>query len=70
MVVTRPTSCSPGNAGKSFLLNRIIADLRELYGEDYQASVAVTAATGIAATHIHGEPSAARNSSSLQMIWS
>ncbi|KAK9826266.1 hypothetical protein WJX74_003930 [Apatococcus lobatus] len=45
-----------GNAGtgKSFLLNRIIADLKELYGEDYQASVAVTAATGIAATHIHG----------------
>ena len=41
-------------AGKSFLLNRIIQFLREDYGPDFNASVAVTAATGIAATHISG----------------
>lgn len=39
--------------GKSFLLNHIIAELRGRYGEeDFRTSVAVTAATGIAATHI------------------
>ncbi|KAK9836342.1 hypothetical protein WJX81_007050 [Elliptochloris bilobata] len=45
-----------GNAGtgKSFLLNRIIDKLRLVYGEDFAESVAVTAATGIAATHIGG----------------
>ncbi|GAB4819356.1 hypothetical protein N2152v2_006402 [Parachlorella kessleri] len=41
-------------AGKSFLLNHIITHLREQYGSDFPASVAVTAATGIAATHISG----------------
>lgn len=41
-------------AGKSFLLNHIIAFLRQEYAEDFNASVAVTAATGIAATHISG----------------
>ena len=41
-------------AGKSFLLNHIIAYLRQEYAEDFNASVAVTAATGIAATHISG----------------
>ena len=40
--------------GKSFLLNRIIQFFRQDYGEDFNASVAVTAATGIAATHISG----------------
>ncbi|KAA6419235.1 MAG: DNA repair and recombination PIF1 [Trebouxia sp. A1-2] len=45
-----------GNAGtgKSFLLNRIIEHFRQDYGEDFNACVAVTAATGIAATHISG----------------
>ncbi|KAL3131052.1 hypothetical protein ABBQ38_15563 [Trebouxia sp. C0009 RCD-2024] len=45
-----------GNAGtgKSFLLNRIIEFFRQDYGPDFNASVAVTAATGIAATHISG----------------
>lgn len=48
-----------GNAGtgKSFLLNRIIASLRKTYGADFTSCVAVTAATGIAATHISGESS-------------
>ncbi len=40
--------------GKSFLLNRIIEHFRQDYGEDFNACVAVTAATGIAATHISG----------------
>ena len=40
--------------GKSFLLNRIIEFFRQDYGADFNASVAVTAATGIAATHISG----------------
>ena len=45
-----------GNAGtgKSFLLNHIIARLRREYGDDFTNAVAVTAATGIAATHICG----------------
>ncbi|DBA72022.1 TPA: hypothetical protein ACH3X2_14301 [Trebouxia sp. C0005] len=45
-----------GNAGtgKSFLLNRIIEHFRQDYREDFNACVAVTAATGIAATHISG----------------
>ena len=41
--------------GKSFLLNHIIVMLKELYGPDFADSVAVCAATGIAATHIGGE---------------
>ena len=40
--------------GKSFLLNRIIEHFRQDYGQDFNACVAVTAATGIAATHISG----------------
>ena len=40
--------------GKSFLLNRIIEHFRQDYGEDFNACVAVTAATGIAASHISG----------------
>lgn len=43
-------------AGKSFLLNRIIASLKTTYVADFTKCVAVTAATGIAATHICGEP--------------
>ena len=45
-------------AGKSFLLNRIIERLRLIYGEDFAETVAVTAATGIAATHIGGATAA------------
>ncbi|KAI3437869.1 hypothetical protein D9Q98_000315 [Chlorella vulgaris] len=39
--------------GKSFLLNHIIAELRTIYGDDVSA-VGISAATGIAATHISG----------------
>ena len=42
------------STGKSFLLNHIIAKLRLIYGNDFANCVAVTAATGIAATHICG----------------
>lgn len=41
-------------AGKSFLLNRIIQGLRWKHGTAFSSKVAVTAATGIAATHIGG----------------
>ncbi|KAG2485349.1 hypothetical protein HYH03_015930 [Edaphochlamys debaryana] len=41
--------------GKTFLLNVILQRLREKYGEDeFKDRVAVTAMTGIAATHIQG----------------
>ena len=40
---------------QSFLLNRIIGHLRTVYGEDFSDAVGITAATGIAATHIGGE---------------
>ena len=40
--------------GKSFLLNHIIFQLREQHGEEFSSAVAITAATGIAATHIQG----------------
>jgi hypothetical protein len=40
--------------GKSFLLNHIISQLREQHGEEFCSAVAITAATGIAATHIQG----------------
>lgn len=45
-----------GNAGtgKSFLLNRIVDSLRQQYGGEFASAVAVTAATGIAATHVGG----------------
>ncbi|CAL8463664.1 g3198 [Coccomyxa elongata] len=45
-----------GNAGtgKSFLLNRVIDLLRRRFGRDFAESVAICAATGIAATHIGG----------------
>ena len=46
-----------GNAGtgKSFLLNRIISELRARHGaREFDARVAVTASTGIAATHVAG----------------
>ena len=61
--LTDPPNNTPGTTplplppppGKSVLLNHIISELRERYGEDdFRASVAVTAATGIAATHISG----------------
>ena len=41
-------------AGKTHLLNAIVMHLRETFGADFSGSVAVTAATGIAATHIGG----------------
>eukprot|EP00195_Chlamydomonas_chlamydogama_P005406 CAMPEP_0202891832 /NCGR_PEP_ID=MMETSP1392-20130828/1784_1 /ASSEMBLY_ACC=CAM_ASM_000868 /TAXON_ID=225041 /ORGANISM="Chlamydomonas chlamydogama, Strain SAG 11-48b" /LENGTH=735 /DNA_ID=CAMNT_0049575693 /DNA_START=1492 /DNA_END=3696 /DNA_ORIENTATION=+ len=45
-----------GNAGtgKTYLLTRIIADLRQRYGSDFSKKVALCAPTGIAATHIQG----------------
>ena len=45
-----------GNAGtgKTFLLKRIVEALRQKHGEDFGDVVAVTATTGIAATHIIG----------------
>lgn len=46
-------ACAACNAGKSFLLNRIISVLTERYGK-HSGQLAVTAATGIAATHIGG----------------
>lgn len=46
--------CPAFLAGKSFLLNHIISNLRQQFGEDFGDCVAVTAATGIAATHISG----------------
>ncbi len=42
-------------AGKTFLLNRIIDALRQRHGVNFRSCVAVTAAAGIAATHIGGE---------------
>lgn len=43
--------------GKTFLLERIVQELREKYADDarFKACVAVTATTGIAATHIGGQ---------------
>ncbi|EFN55791.1 hypothetical protein CHLNCDRAFT_145259 [Chlorella variabilis] len=40
--------------GKSFLLNQIVAELQTKHGDEFGRLVAVTAATGIAATHING----------------
>lgn len=55
-----PTACAEATrpAGKSFLLNHVIERLRQTYGDDFANSVAVTAATGIAATHFGGVPRA------------
>ncbi|KAI8462467.1 MAG: PIF1-like helicase-domain-containing protein [Monoraphidium minutum] len=46
-----------GNAGtgKSFLLSHIVEELRQEFGLLFATRVAVTAATGIAATHIKGQ---------------
>jgi hypothetical protein len=49
------------------LLDRIIANLRKEYGADFTNCVAVTAATGIAATHISGELGCQARSALLQM---
>lgn len=48
--------CRAGDAGtgKSFLLNQIVAELQTKHGDEFGRLVAVTAATGIAATHING----------------
>ncbi|PNW76003.1 hypothetical protein CHLRE_12g551550v5 [Chlamydomonas reinhardtii] len=45
-----------GNAGtgKTFVLTRVVDELRERYSEDFGSKVAVCASTGIAATHIGG----------------
>lgn len=40
--------------GKTFVLRRVLEELRERFGDDYTRCVAVTATTGIAATAIHG----------------
>lgn len=40
--------------GKTVVLRRVLDELRERFGDDYSRCVAVTAATGIAATAIHG----------------
>ena len=40
--------------GKTFLLSKIIENLRGEYGDKFSEKVAVTAMTGIAATHIDG----------------
>ena len=42
---------------QSFLLNRIIQHLHGVYKDDFATCVGVTAATGIAATHIGGRGS-------------
>lgn len=60
-------------AGKTFLLNRIIQQLREEHGEAFSALVAVTASTGIAATHIQvgslgGEGGGAQPVQSVQCV--
>lgn len=44
----------PAGTGKSFLLTTIIQELRDKYGDMFPNKVAVTALTGIAATHING----------------
>lgn len=44
----------PGGSGKSLTTNAIIERLRERHGEAFAERVAVTATTGIAATHIGG----------------
>ena len=41
--------------GKSFMLERIVERLRERHGDDFRRRVAVTATTGVAATHIGGQ---------------
>lgn len=38
--------------GKTFLLSRILDELRSKYGADFSSKVAVCATTGIAATHV------------------
>lgn len=40
--------------GKTFVLRRVLDELRQRYDDDYSRCVAVTAATGVAATAIHG----------------
>lgn len=51
--------CSEGSAVvlQSFLLNRIVQHLHGVYKDDFATCVGVTAATGIAATHIGGRGS-------------
>jgi len=46
-----------GNAGtgKTFLVERIVEELRTKYGGGFRRAVAVTATTGVAATHIGGQ---------------
>ena len=44
----------PGGVGKSFVTQVIIAFLREVFANNYSRAVAITAPTGIAATHIGG----------------
>ena len=48
--------CLLAGTGKSFLLNQIVAQLKQDYGSDFSDSVAICASTGIAATHVGGTP--------------
>ncbi len=45
-----------GNAGtgKTFLLQKIIAELKKTHASNFSQTVAITATTGIAATHVQG----------------
>lgn len=53
---TPHADCKTAGTGKSFLLRYIIRRLKEAFGHpgEFCRKVAVTAATGIAATHIGG----------------
>ncbi|KAL1520085.1 hypothetical protein AB1Y20_023560 [Prymnesium parvum] len=44
----------PGGVGKSFVTHVIVSFLRAVYGVAFEKAVAITAPTGIAATHIGG----------------
>lgn len=52
---TNPTLTPWIHPGKTFVLSRIIDELRQRYGGEFGQRVAVCASTGIAATHIGGE---------------
>lgn len=60
-----PTNQPPG---KSFLLSHIVGELRREFGLLFGTRVAVTAATGIAATHISGAPGRARRRGASQLM--
>ncbi len=51
----RRLHAAPAAPGKTFVLNRVIDQLKEKYGATFGSKVAVCASTGIAATHISGK---------------